>query len=56
MRQDTERVRRVPPLFTRHASPERPNGLINSVGVVVSFHLEIPVERTPETIREADAN
>jgi hypothetical protein len=56
MRQDTERLRRVPPLIDREAGPECQDGFIDSFGVVVSLHLEVPVERRPVSIREADAN
>jgi hypothetical protein len=56
MRQDTERVRRVPPLLTGQAAPERHGGVIDSDRVIVAFHLEIPVERRPISIREADAD
>ncbi len=56
MRRDIERVRRVPPLLERQATPECQDSFIDSFGVVVSLHLEVPVERRPVSIREADAD
>ena len=56
MRHDFERLRRVATFFGRQATPERQDGFIDSFGVVVGLHLEIPMERRPEPIRKADAN
>lgn len=56
MRRNTDRMCRVPSLFGGQAAPERQDSLIDSLCVIVSLHLEIPVERRPVPIRKADAN
>ena len=52
MRHDTQRMRRVPPLFTGQAAPERQDGFIDSNSVIVGFDLEVPVEGRRKTIHE----